>query len=99
MNNLAQFDSVTYAEPAWFEGGRRAALHVAVVASIRRFGRQTVVSTNRVMGAVQGLCPDSGATEAELVLLVREYALLLGFVPVYDPHARNDNHACNALPA
>lgn len=56
-----------------------------ILTSIERLKRPKVVSTNQVLDAVCHVSPECRLSTAELVRLIREAALCLGLIPVFDP--------------
>lgn len=65
--------------------GPELALQAAILLSLRDYTIRSVISTNHVMKKVRLSLAECDACDQELVRLIREAALLLGLIPVFDP--------------
>lgn len=64
-------------------------LQRTILLNITRLKRRKVVSTNKVLHAIRQGIPACPLSTEELVRLVREAAICLGIVPVFDPERGN----------
>ena len=64
---------------------REGALQAAILLILRGYTSRSVISTNHVMQKVRHLLAECDACDQELIRAIRETALLLGLIPVFDP--------------